>query len=197
MADDFTVNGSPPEEVESRTFTIAAAGLGGLIVLSLICLGLYALVLAPRQREAMLEAPDRIATENAGTAAALTATREAELATATPEPTETSVPPTATSTATATQVIVLPTDTPTLTPFTTLATLIPETATAAAAMTQTAEAIAGGAVTETPTPEPTPTALPTAGFADEVGLPGLLFLGGALLVVVFLSRRLRASASPG
>ena len=82
-------------------------------------------------------------------------------------------------------------------PDSTLPTLIPETATAAAAMTQTAEAIAGGAVTETPTPGPTPTALPTAGFADEVGLPGLLFLGVALLVVVFLSRRLRASASPG
>src|SRR3989304_5526851 len=57
MAEDFEVDGSPPEESENRTFVVAAAGLGGLIVLSLICLGLYVLVLAPRQRQAGVWAP--------------------------------------------------------------------------------------------------------------------------------------------
>jgi hypothetical protein len=37
----------------------------------------------------------------------------------------------------------------------------------------------------------TPTALPSTGFADEVGLPSLLLMGGALVVVIFLARRLR------
>jgi hypothetical protein len=38
-----------------------------------------------------------------------------------------------------------------------------------------------------------PTALPTTGFADEVGMPGLLALAVVFVVVIFLVRRLRAS----
>jgi cytoskeletal protein RodZ len=192
MAEDFEIDGSPPEQSENRTFVVAAAGLGGLIVLSLICLGLYALVVAPRQRQAAIEAPTQIALQNTMTAEALTATVLAELATATPEPTDTPVP-TATRAATATQVIVLPTDTPTPTPFTTLPTLAPATVTAAVAQTQTAQAIAGGAGT---TPTPTATALPVTGFADEVGLPGLLLMAAALLTIIFLSRRMRTAPAP-
>jgi len=188
MAEDFEVDGSPPEESENRTFVVAAAGLGGLIVLSLICLGLYVLVLAPRQRQAAIEAPTQIALQNTLTAEALTATIAAQLATATPEPTDTLVP-TASRTITPTQVVVLPTDTPTPTPFTTLPTLAPGTVTAAVAMTQTQQAIAGGAAT----PTPTATALPVTGFADEAGLPGLLLMAGALLTIIFLSRRLRST----
>jgi hypothetical protein len=37
----------------------------------------------------------------------------------------------------------------------------------------------------------TSTALPTSGFADEVGAPGLLALAVVLVVVIFLVRRLR------
>jgi hypothetical protein len=58
MAEDFEVT-VRLQESENRTFVVAAAGLGGLIVLSLICLGLYVLVLAPRQRQAAIEAPPR------------------------------------------------------------------------------------------------------------------------------------------
>jgi len=42
---------------------------------------------------------------------------------------------------------------------------------------------------------PTPTALPDTGFIDDVGLPGLLGLAAALVLVVFIVRRLRLSAS--
>ncbi len=193
MAEDFEVTGGLPEDDENRTFVIAAAGLGGLIVLSLVCLGVYALILQPRQREAAEQEPTSIVLTNTAVALGLTLTAEAE--DFTPIPTE--VPPTAAPTATdtpvPTQVVVLPTDTPTATPFTTLPTVVPLTATAAAQMTQTAEAIAGGGGGS---PTPTPTALPSTGFGDDVGLPGLAGLTALFLVVIFLSRKLRSRATP-
>ena len=192
MAEDFEVTGGLPEDDENRTFVIAAAGLGGLIVLSLVCLGVYALILQPRQREAALQEPTSIVLTNTAVALGLTETAEAE--DFTPVPTE--VPPTAAPTAAdtpvRTQVVVLPTDTPTATSFTTLPTVAPLTATAAAQMTQTAEAIAGGGGS----PTPTPTALPSTGFGDDVGLPGLAGLTALFLVVIFLSRKLRSRATP-
>ncbi len=45
------------------------------------------------------------------------------------------------------------------------------------------------------TPLKTATALPQTGFADEVGLPGLLGLALSLVVVVFAARRIRLSSS--
>ncbi|MFQ5942986.1 MAG: hypothetical protein ACE5JF_05485 [Anaerolineales bacterium] len=196
MAEDFEVTGGLPEDDENRTFVIAAAGLGGLIVLSLVCLGVYALILQPRQREAALQEPTSIVLTN--TAVALGLTETAEAAEFTPVPTE--APPTLTPSATSTdtpvptQVVVLPTDTPTATstPFTTLPTVAPLTATAAAQMTQTAEAIAGAGGS----PTPTPTALPSTGIADDVGLPGLVGLATLFIVAIFLSRRLRSRAAP-
>jgi hypothetical protein len=194
MAEDFEITGGMPEDDENRTFVIAAAGLGGLIVLSLVCLGVYALVLQPNQRRAAEQEPTNIVLTN--TAVALGLTETAEAADFTPVPTE--APPTLTPTATSTdtpvptQVVVLPTDTPTATPFTTLPTVAPLTATAAAQMTQTAEAIAGGGGS----PTPTPTALPSTGFAEDVGLPGLVGLTFLFLVVIFLSRKLRSRATP-
>jgi len=194
MAEDFELTGGLPEDDENRTFVIAAAGLGGLIVLSLVCLGVYALILQPRQREAALQEPTSIVLTNTAVALGLTQTAEAE--DFTPVPTEvppTMTPsPTSTNTPVPTQVVVLPTDTPTSTPFTTLATVAPLTETAAAQLTQTAEAIAGGAGS----PTPTPTALPSTGFADDIGLPGLVGLTALFLVVIFLSRRLRSRATP-
>lgn len=200
MADDFEVGGAPPEESENRTFVAVAAGLGALIVLSLICLGVYALVLQPRQREAAESRPTEIMLTNTAVAIGLTETEEAGQASATPEPSNTPLPTSTTApSATPTQVVVLPTDTPeaTETPFTTLATVAPETATASAALTQTAEAVAGGGGTPTSTPLPTATALPTTGFGDEAGLPGMAGLAAVLLAVIFLSRRLRTGTAAG
>ena len=39
----------------------------------------------------------------------------------------------------------------------------------------------------------TSTALPTTGFADEVGLPALVGAAIALIIIIFLARRLRFS----
>jgi hypothetical protein len=41
----------------------------------------------------------------------------------------------------------------------------------------------------------TSTALPSAGFADEVGLPGLFGLALALILIIFLARRLRSNSA--
>jgi cytoskeletal protein RodZ len=179
MAEDFEVGGPLPEESSNRPFVIAAAGIGGLLVLSMICLALYALILAPSRQIARATEAANIILQNTQVAQAITETALAEGTTPTSSPTQR--PPTAT--ATATRVVVLPTDTPTPT---TLATVDPLTATAAAQATISALAQAA---------TPSPTALPATGFADEVGMPSLLLLGGILLVIIIAARRLRAGAS--
>jgi type II secretory pathway pseudopilin PulG len=185
MAEDFEMGGPLPEESSNRTFIMAAAGLGGLLILSMICLAVYALVLAPRQQEARATQAALNLLQN--TEVAQTQTAEAAEDTPTAIPTETNTPlPTAT--VTLTQVVVLPSNTPT--PFTTLPTLDPLTATAAAQAT--AEAEGGGAE-----PTATPTALPATGFADEAGIPTLLLFAGLLVVVVFVARGLRTRSATG
>jgi cytoskeletal protein RodZ len=42
-----------------------------------------------------------------------------------------------------------------------------------------------------PTATPTPTALPSTGFADDIGLPGLISLGFILVIIAFVARRIR------
>lgn len=187
MAEDFEVNGPLPEESENRTFVLAAAGLGALLVLSMICLGLYALVIAPSQRENRNERATQIVLENTQQARSFTETALAQGIT--PSVTASLTPTQAPSpTTTVTQVVVLPSDTPTV--AISFATVDPQTATAIAQQTLVA---GGGGGTATPTP----TALPAAGFADEVGLPGLVVMGAVLLVVVFVSRRLRMGSLTG
>jgi LysM repeat protein len=84
---------------------------------------------------------------------------------------------------TATAVVVFPTSTPIL-----VETVNPITATVAAAYTQAALAQL--------TVIPTSTALgavPSTGFADEVGLPLIFILGAIFLVVIFVVRRVRTA----
>jgi hypothetical protein len=185
MAEDFDLGEPLPEESSNRTFVIAAGALGALLVLSMICLLVYALYLAPRQREA--RATDVVEVELQNTQQAQTQTAEVleQTPSSTPSPTDTPEP---TATVTPTQVVVLPTDTPT--PFLTLPTLAPETATVAAQQTLDAIAQGGGGAT------PTATALPATGFGDEVSVPMLALLGGLLAAVIFAARSLRTRVSP-
>jgi LPXTG-motif cell wall-anchored protein len=67
------------------------------------------------------------------------------------------------------------------------ATTDPRTATVAALLTQAAEA--------QQTVTPTASGLPQTGFAEDVGVPGLVGLSLALIVVIFLARRLRTSGT--
>ncbi len=69
------------------------------------------------------------------------------------------------------------------------------TSTTQAAATSAATARVTATLRASATPLKTATALPQTGFADEVGLPGMLGLALALMVVVFAARRIRLSIS--
>ena len=166
---------TPPEESSNRTFLIAAGILGGIVLLSLACLAVYALVILPQQRAAQAGEQNAQATQNAQIDEALTATGVAFDLSQTPQATET-LPPTNT--------LVVAQPTATNTPEFTL-TPDPATQTVAAGLTQLAASTSTIVVTST--------ALPTSGFADEVGLPGLVIAAIVLVAVIFLARRLRAS----
>ena len=175
---NFEDEETPPEESSNRTFLIAAGILGGIVLLSIACLAGYALIILPQQRAAQQAGEDNaLATQNAQVNEALTATGVAFDLSQTPQATETLLP-------TDTPVVAQPTATNTL-EFT--LTPDPATETVAAGFTQLAESTATLILTST--------ALPTSGFADEVGLPGLVIAAMVLVVVIFLARRLRASST--
>ena len=77
MAEDFEVGSAPPEESSNRTFVFAAAAVGGLLILSMVCLALYALVVAPRQQESRNAQATQIILDNTKTAGSLTQTAAA------------------------------------------------------------------------------------------------------------------------
>lgn len=163
-----------PEESSNRTFLIAAGILGGIVLLSIACLAGYALLILPQQNAAQ-QTQSAIETQNAGTINdALTATAISFDLSQTPQITDTPFP-------TDTPVVAQPSATNTL-EFT--LTPDPVTATVGAGYTQLAAS--------TGTVFPTSTALPISGFADEVGLPGLVIAAMVFVAVIFLVRRLRA-----
>jgi LPXTG-motif cell wall-anchored protein len=167
---------SPPEESTNRTFYIVAAAIGGVMLLSLICLALYALVYAPQQRNRQATQVAAINAQNTQVAQAAVETGLAAKFTATP--TITPIPPTATASASPTLVIALPTQGP-VTPT------IDRTATVAVLLTEAA----AGRLTATPTAS----ALPDTGFVEDVGIPAMVGLALVLVVVIFLTRRLRTA----
>lgn len=168
-----------PGESSNRTFVMVAGILGGLILLSLLCLAVLAFWILPQQNAAKEAERAAIETQNAQVLQAFTATYEASLWTPTPEP------------ATPTPVVAIATETPT--PAQLSAAQI-QTATMAALNTQVARAqrtptlaIAGTAWAAGPT------ALPQGGFAEEANLPTLLIIAIALIMVIFVTRRLRTA----
>ena len=191
FSDDFSdleVNDTPPpEEASNRTFLIVAGVLAALIVVSIVCMALYALVYVPQRADADATKVAEVNAQNTRVALAAAQTEEASRFTNTP--TMTLIPPTATTTPTS--VVAVPTDEAgSPTPNS-------RTATVAALLTQAAEAqltITG-----------TPSALPDTGFMDEIvvpgvgnlalviGVPGLIIVSLVLVGVIILARRLRSS----
>jgi hypothetical protein len=180
--DDFGEAPLPEESNNNRTFMLAVGILGGIILISIACLGAVYLFSTQNRAKA-----DQVAAANAATATAaamqafidqsLTATFEAAIL-----PTITLTPP---PTATPPVGVPSPTSTPDpARPAGLLAgTQVAITATVGAAYTQAALAQL--------TVIPTTTALAGTGFADEYGLPGLVVMALAFVIVILFARRLR------
>lgn len=193
--DDFspeeepTEGGSEPEGNNNRNgggnrnFMLAVGIIGAIFVISLIGLGLYIFLGQPRQTQSLRETAAVINANN--TATAMSATQAAALNVQ--RLTLTAGAPTITPIPTNTPVVAIATATADLT-ATSLAGALADpaarTATVAAFQTQVA---ASTKITGTTT------ALPQTGFAEDVGLPGLLGAAAILLLVIFLARRLRIS----
>jgi hypothetical protein len=170
--DDLTnLDEAPPsEESGNKTFLIAAAILGGIVLLSIICLAGYALWVLPRQTATRNNQQATLVAQNLQVNQTLTAKAQADIPLASTTPTASNTPPFAQASTTA---IVVTSD--------------PQTATVIAALTQAAQAQL------TVTGMPTSTLLPNTGFIDDVGAPGLVVMAIALFVVILLARRLRTT----
>ncbi|MEN9564025.1 MAG: hypothetical protein RIR73_2269 [Chloroflexota bacterium] len=186
-------DGQLPEETNNnRTFLIAAGILGGIILIAVACLG--GIFLLNRNNTAQAEALSVAATQTAeaafsGIGPALTATAEAAIQpTATLAPTETAVVNVATVTATLD---------PNATPESAIAAAgegTPAAGTPAAATATVGAALTQAAIAQL-TIVPTTTALPNTGFMDEVGIPGLILMSLAFIIVILMARRLRFNPS--
>jgi hypothetical protein len=173
----------PEESNNNRTFLVAIGILGGIILISVACLGGF-LLFNSRNAGA---AQSVQATANAnGTSSALAVINQALTSTF--------------------QASILPTDTPTSLPTSTPPVGVPsETRTPDPALLAAidpgtpaaATATVGAALTQAAAAQltivATTTALPRTGIADEYGLPGLVVMALAFVIVILLARRLRVA----
>jgi len=178
--DNMEIEEEPqPQDTSNRTFLTVVGILGGILILSLVCIAVYAMVFLPRSREAQSTEIAEINAQNTEVAMLSAMTAEARSWTSTPSVTPTSAPKTATPSPT---LVLAPTDTPAM-GADVGATVDPRTATVAALFTQQAE--------KELTTTPVSTGLPDTGIMDNVGVPGLVALAASLVLVIFLARRLR------
>jgi len=170
-----------PEESSNRTFIIVASILGGIILLALLCVAGYALLVLPNQRDAAANTEATKVAQNTQVAQMLTETAvaDAQAETSLASPTAVFSP-----TPSPTPVVAVATETPTATPN------VAATGTVAAALTEASDAI----LTVVPTSSGLPTELPDGGFADDVGIPGLVVMMIVLIGIIFLARRLRSAS---
>lgn len=171
----------PPKRRGNRTFLIAIAIVGIIFVIALILLLIVAPKLLANQRLAQQEQAAQINAAN--TATAMYATSMAQMAQATKTPIRAAAAAGGGAVPTKTPVVVIQQNTQAALGGSGLSAS--ELATVAALQTQ----MAGRGVVGTP--GATSTALPSTGFADEVGLPMMAGLAIILVAVIVLSRRLR------
>jgi heme/copper-type cytochrome/quinol oxidase subunit 2 len=179
-----TPDAPPPEEKSNRRFLIVGGVVAGLVFLTLVCMAIYFLVIAPRSTAQKNAAEATREAQNAEVVQQLTSTAQAALWTATlpptllPSRTSTSVP--RTPEASPTPVIAIALNSPAATATTDPATQVALQTQLAFQMTSTAAAVQG---------------MPATGFFDEVGLPSMIILALVLVVVIFLARRMRKSTA--
>jgi len=174
----------PPKKKNSnRAFLLALGIIGVIVILALVLLMMVLPGIMAQQRADQLEQSAQINAANTATSMAATALVLQNQATATPNP--------ALFTPTKTPVVVLQTSTPAAVVSSGLSQS--DQATVQALQTQMAAAQGGANGTATAIALQA-TALPESGFADEVGLPGMIGLAAVLIAVVFLSRKIRTGA---
>lgn len=195
--EEAIIEGSESKKPDSnRTFVIAIGVLGAIFVISLIALAVYAAVILPQRNNQRRQDAASINAANTVTAMAATNVAALQAVELTPSPT---LEPTSTLPPSATSVVVFATDTSTPEPIQTESPPLQaaadldmqsRTQTVAALLTQAAVGYPTTAADGT-----NPTALPTTGFADEVGLPGLLGVAVLLVGIIVLARRLRVTGN--
>lgn len=173
----------PEESNNNRTFLIAAGILGGIILISIACLvGVY---LFTQNSNAQVDAQNVAVSQTAEVASnfindALTATANAAIL------------PTATEPPTATPVVNVATVTLTPDPNATPGGAVAGVGTPAAATATVGAALTQAAIAQL-TIVPTTTALPQTGFVEDVGVPGLVVMALAFIIVILMARRLRVA----
>jgi cytoskeletal protein RodZ len=179
----------------NRPFIIGVGILGAIVVFSILAIIAYVILFRPKTTSDLQSQAAEINAQNTAISliASQTADFEQKQSTQKAAPSTTSVLPSPTA------VVAIPTATSVArTQATSVAGQDPaiRTATVAAFQTQAAANLLGTPVGGgTLSPQQTPTTLPTAGFMDEVGLPALFGTAIALIIIIFLVRKLRFSAS--
>jgi len=172
----------PEESNNNRTFMIAVGILGGIIFLSVACLvGVYLFGLRNKSTASTGDTTATAAAAQTFIIQALTATASAAIV------------PTTTASPVPTAVVSVPTMTNTPDPAIATAAAGGAGGTPAAATATVGAALTKAAAAQL-TVFPTTTALvvmPNSGFADDIGLPGLVVMALAFVIVILLARRLR------
>jgi len=189
----------------NRPFLMVIGFIGLLLLLAVGVAAVYTMVILPRQNASRVQQAAEINAQNTLTVMAATdsafvmaQTVLAPTSTIKPLAAVSTAVPTATAQTTPTSVVVFATATPD--PAQKAADLggaadpAARTQTVAALLTQAAQgmpttAAAAGAAAQAST------ALPTTGFADEIGLPGMLGFAVLLVAVAFAARRLRSAGN--
>ncbi len=189
----------PPNNGSSnRPFIIGVGILGAVVVLSIIAIIAYVILFRPKTTTDLENQAAEIQAQN--TAISLIASQTAEFeqkqSTQKAAPSSTPVQPTATVfVPSATTRSITSTSVAGQDPAVRTATVAAFQTQAAASLLQTATPGATSTTQITTVVQPTPTTLPTTGFMDEVGLPALIGAALALIVIIFLARRLRFSTN--
>ena len=170
----------PPPEQSNRTFKTAAGIMAGIVFITIVLMALYVMVYLPKKNANQSSVQATIIAQNALIAQAMTQTMQANaLGT---QAAATSLVPTPTAT-----LIMLASPTPLLA-VATQTQVVPF-----AALTATWSALNTQVAIGLKTPTSTPGGpLPTSGIADDLGIPGLVIMAFALVLVILLARRLRA-----
>jgi hypothetical protein len=184
-----TPDAPPPEEKSNRTFWIVGGIAAGLVFLTVVCLAVYVFIIRPGSTAQINATQAAIETQNAQNIQKATLTAQAALSTPTTPPTPlplatgTPVPKTPVP-ASPTPVIAVPLSSP-------AATATTDPATLAAMETQYAYQLTSTFFVAQGTPGFAGQGMPSTGFFDEVGLPSMIILASALVLVILLARRMR------